>query len=248
MIFIIFITGDTHGLWMNRLNRCAFPEGKLLTKNDYVIVCGDFGYWNDDRSERYALHWLDERPWTTLFLDGNHENFDRLYNLPVTEWNGGKIHKINNSVFHLMRGQIFEIENKSFFIFGGAQSHDISDGILEKNDPKIKSWHKDRTKMFRINHESWWEQELPTVAEMEEGLENLKKHKNKVDYIMTHSPYSSVLKIMVSELETDRLTMYLEEIKNHVKYRQWFFGHMHINKNFYFDKSLCIYQQILRLL
>ena len=29
---------------------------------------------------------------------------------------------------------------------------------------------------------SWWERELPSEQEMSEGIENLKKYGNKVDY------------------------------------------------------------------
>ena len=36
-----------------------------------------------------------------------------------------------------MRGQVFTIDDKTFFTFGGAQSHDIRDGILETDDPRI---------------------------------------------------------------------------------------------------------------
>ena len=30
-----------------------------------------------------VLDWLDGKAFTTLFVDGNHENFDRLYAYPV---------------------------------------------------------------------------------------------------------------------------------------------------------------------
>lgn len=77
---------------------------------------------------------------------GNYENFDQLYNYPIEEWNGGKIHKINDSVFHLMRGQVFKIDGKSFFTFGGASSHNIPDGILEMDNPRVLRWMFDREK------------------------------------------------------------------------------------------------------
>jgi hypothetical protein len=56
---------------------------------------------------------------------------------PVEEWHGGKVHKIRPSVIHLMRGQVYELQGKKFFTFGGAQSHDISGGILELDDPDL---------------------------------------------------------------------------------------------------------------
>ena len=87
---MIYITGDTHGDWVSRLNTDAFPEQKEMTKDDTVIICGDFGIWNDTKQERYNLDWLEDKPFTTLFVDGNHECFDRLYAMPVSEWHGGK--------------------------------------------------------------------------------------------------------------------------------------------------------------
>ena len=111
---MIYITGDTHGNWKSRLHHDVFPEGDTLSKNDYVIICGDFGLWHDTEDERFALNWLNAQPFSTLFVCGNHENYDRLYQYPVEEWHGGKIHKICDSVFHLMRGQVFDINGKKF--------------------------------------------------------------------------------------------------------------------------------------
>ena len=37
-------------------------------------------------------------------------------------------------ILHLMRGEIFNIDNKSFFTFGGAKSHDIQEGILNLDE------------------------------------------------------------------------------------------------------------------
>ena len=248
---MIFATGDTHGDWMTRLNSRSFPEGVGLTKDDYVIICGDFGLWHDTKEERYNLKWLDSKPFTTLFVCGNHENYDRLYKYPVEKWCGGKIHKICSSVFHLMRGQIFDIQGKRFFTFGGASSHDVQDGILEPDDPRISKWYRDYDKMFRINHTSWWKEELPSEEEMTEGMMNLKQNGSQVDYIITHSPYTSALRQMdqgSGVYKTDILTDYLQEIKESVEYKKWFFGHMHVNQNFPGDNAIAIYEQIIRIL
>ena len=64
----------------------AFPEQKEVGKEDYVIICGDFGgVWDVDRfmvqespEEKNALDWLESKPFTTLVILGNHENYDRL--------------------------------------------------------------------------------------------------------------------------------------------------------------------------
>lgn len=139
---MIYITGDCHGNF-ERFNKSIFPEQEEMTKDDYVIICGDFGgVWHknaESNEETMVLDWLDCKSFTTLFVDGNHENFDRLYQYPVEEWYGGKVHKIRPSVYHLMRGQIFEIDGKSIYAFGGASSHDIDGGILELDDLEFKA-------------------------------------------------------------------------------------------------------------
>ena len=105
---MIYVTGDTHGMidW-EKLNTTEFPEQKSLTRDDYVIVVGDFGgVWDGDKQDKYILKTYGQRNFTTLFIDGNHENHDLLDSYPVEEWNGGKIHRISDNVIHLMRGQV----------------------------------------------------------------------------------------------------------------------------------------------
>ena len=248
---MIFITGDTHGDWMNRLKVESFPEQKEMTKDDYVIILGDFGIWDDSKREKYNLDWLEDRPFTTLFVSGNHENYDILDNLPIEEWHGGKVNFIRPSVIHLTRGQVFSIEDKTFFAFGGASSHDISAGILEPDDPLFKEkkrlLDKDPFALYRINHVSWWQRELPNEEEMDNGYENLERNNGCVDYIITHSPPASVIALLGQGLyEQDRLTQYLENIRAHTEYKRWFMGHMHLNKAIN-DKDIILYEQIIRI-
>ena len=98
----------THDI--NRLNVDSFPEQKEMTKDDYVIICGDFGIWDNSKREKYNLSWLDDKPFTTLFVSGNHENYDILDSLKMSEWHGGLVNFVRKSVIHLMRGQVFNIE------------------------------------------------------------------------------------------------------------------------------------------
>ena len=246
----IYITGDTHGD-VRRLNTTSFYEQKEMTKDDYVIILGDFGlvwdYKGESREEKNWLNWLENKPFTTLFIDGNHENHDRLREMSVEMWNGGKVHKVRSSVIHLMRGQVFNIDGLKIFTFGGASSHDISDGVLEPGDPRIKKWWKDYTKLFRINKQSWWEGELPTKQEMAEGINNLEKNNWKVDYVMTHCTASSTTAIIGDgHYGQDILTDYLQEIKDRLKFKKWFFGHHHIDKQISADE-ICLFEQIIRI-
>lgn len=249
---MIYITGDTHGDWMHRLNMDSFPEQKEMTKDDYVIVLGDFGIWDNSKREKYNLDWLDLRNFTTLFVAGNHSNYDILDSLSVEEWHGGKVNFIRPSVIHLRRGEVFTIEDKKFFAFGGASSHDISDGILDCEDPnwkdKAKALDKQGKYMYRVKGLSWWEQELPTEKEMENGRKNLAAHGNKMDFLLTHSPSTSQLYLLGGKglYEPDRLTNYLEDIRAEVEYKKHFMGHMHLNKAIN-DKDIVLYEQIIRI-
>ena len=214
---MIYITGDCHADF-RRFSTDIFPEQHEMTKEDYVIICGDFGgVWDKDKEsarEKWWLDWLDAKPYTTLFVDGNHENFDRLYSYPVEVWHGGKVHKIRNSVIHLMRGQVFKIDGKKIFTFGGAGSHDISGGILELDDPNFRAKKKrldQGYEPYRINHLSWWEQELPSQEEMEKALKEtiIRVKQNSMKYRSEHLPPTDMAGLM--KLVEDK--KHLEELE-----------------------------------
>lgn len=211
---MIYITGDIHGTHSvnTRFNRWNFPEQKKLNKQDVVIIAGDFGLiWNGDKEDQYWLKWLDQtKSFTTLFIDGNHENFDLLEQYPIESWHGGLVHRINNSVLHLMRGQVYEIEGLTFFTFGGAASHDQA---------------------FRSEGKSWWAREMPSEDEYQLGLANLEKHHWKVDIVITHTcTYQSLEWIQqhyATEVVADPMHDYFQHIQNRLDYQQWYFGHFH---------------------
>lgn len=245
----IIVTGDIHGNPFQRLNLENFPEGKTYTKEDYVIILGDFGLvWDDSAMEHSCLDWLENKPWTTLFIDGNHENYDLLNKFPIEEWGGGRVQKIRSSVIHLLRGEVYDIGGYKFLAMGGARSHDIQDGILEVGDPRIKIWKKDDFKLFRINHISWWEEEIPNEEERKNALKNLAENDYKVDYILTHEAPSSDVVLMDHLLyHPDEYSKWLEmEIRQKVKYKKWFFGHYHLNLDVN-EKETCLFERRIRI-
>lgn len=251
---MIWITGDIHGN-PARFSKACFLEQKEMTKDDTVIICGDFGlvwdYKGESKEEKYWLDWLEEKPFTTVFVDGNHECFNRIYQYPIKEWNGGKVHEIRPSVLHLMRGEVFEIEGKKIFAFGGASSHDISDGIIDGSDPnwkeKAKKMDKHKKYMYRIKGISWWQEELPSDEELKNGLNNLAKYGDKVDFIVTHCAPQSVAALISHGLyKPDYLTEYFSAIAEDVNFSKWFFGHYHDNRQI-LDKYIMLFEQIIRI-
>lgn len=251
---MVFVTGDCHAAF-HRFSTHNFPEQKDLSYDDTVIVCGDFGLWHDDNTERYWLRWLNEKPFTTVFVDGNHENFDRLYGdeFPVVDFHGGKAHKIREHIYHLLRGYIFDFDGKKFWCFGGASSHDVQDGILDLDDFEdldgfkraLKSWTR-AGKMFRINHLSWWEQELPTQKEMDFGIRELGEAGNKVDFIVSHCCPQEVATAMGFH-NPDVLTQYFNTIAHDVEFTRWHFGHYHDEASIW-GKFILHYENIERII
>ena len=221
----IYITGDTHiPIDVHKLSGRVFREQRNLTKDDYVLVCGDFGgVWDGSKHDKYWLDWLQRKNFTTLYCYGNHCNFPLTETYPVEEWNGGKIHKIRDSVFHLMNGEVFELEGKKFFIMGGATSHD-------------KEW--------RIPGVSWWAEEIPSRETTEYGLDNLEKVGNKVDYIITHCAPTNIQQKIDPYFKPDILTDYLEYVYDIVEFDKWFCGHYHIDK-WINEKFRVLYQEIM---
>ena len=246
---MIYITGDTHSDF-SRFTEENFPIQSEMTKDDYIIICGDFGgvwtFEEESRREKEALDWLNNKNFTTLFVDGNHENYTRLYNYPIEEWKGGKVHKIRESVLHLMRGEIFDVDNKKIFAFGGAKSHDIQDGILNLDEEEKIYEYRKRGAYFRIRDFSWWDLELPTNQEMENGIENLEKINYKVDYIISHCCPTSIQTLINSTYKRDILTDYLQQISEKCTFKRWYFGHYHDYKQVNSQFAL-LYENIVPL-
>lgn len=172
----LYITGDTHGDF-SRFRPESFYEQERLTKEDVILVAGDFGgVWYGDSRDDAGLNFLDSRPFTTAFVSGNHENYDALAAYPQAEWYGGRVRTIRPSVLMLERGQVFDLGGRTFFTMGGASSHDIQDGILEPDAPDFLRLFQQlnaQGSAFRVNHRSWWREELPSEAEYAQARASL---------------------------------------------------------------------------
>ena len=204
---MIYATGDTHGNFQ-RFAPEHFPEQAGMTKEDYMIICGDFGgVWDGGKKEERNLDWLEDLPFTTLFISGNHENFDL---------------------------QVFDLQGYAFFAMGGARSHDIENGVLNPKAPDFEEQYWAFRRMgarFRVNHRSWWKQELPSKTEYEEAQRSLERIQYEVDYVITHCAPSSIVDTLGNGgYVHDHLTDFLEEVKERAKFHYWLFGHYHDNK------------------
>ncbi len=207
---MICITGDTHGI----MSKPRLSEvNKNLSRADYLIIAGDFGFiWSNkkDDKEKRALDWLTSLNPEILFIDGNHENFDRLQQLPSLDKFEADVGKVAEGLYHLRRGRVYKIEDRSFFTFGGGLSID---------------------KEIRVEGKSWWPQEIPDRQEYEAALENLRRFNYRIDYVVTHAAPGSIKQILLpGKGRRDQTEEYLENIEAMIEYKRWFFGHYHLDK------------------
>lgn len=205
---MVYITGDTHGdiSWFKN------PKLKKLGEKDILIICGDFGFlWNPkSEAEKKNLEILKSKKYTICFLDGAHENFDMLDAYTPYRWKGGNAHKIANNIFHLMRGEIFTLDNKTFFVMGGGESDDRN-----MREPGV----------------SWWEEEMPNAEEIKNAEDNLKDANYNVNYILSYEAPAvakDFLKLHLKEAaKISPLNTYLQELTKNVDYYHWYFGSLH---------------------
>ena len=123
---MIYVCGDTH-IPIDIYKIPAWVERVRPTIRDILIIVGDFGLlWNykPDDTERFWTDWFNNQQFTTLFIDGNHENFERLNRLKEIEMFGSVVGKVSQKIYHLKRGNVYTIEDKKIFTMGGAESID----------------------------------------------------------------------------------------------------------------------------
>lgn len=202
---MIYVTGDTHG----DIKRFKKRELKKLTQNDYLLICGDFGFlWDESDEEVAKLRFLQEQKYTILFVDGTHENFDLIEECPMVDFCGAKADKIGNNIYHLRRGEIYNIDGKFLFTFGGGVSSDLQQ-IMDSG--------------------SWFERELPTIDEMKYAVSNLKSYNCEVDYIITHETSATYKHKIWRNCQTNPVNDFLEMLSAEVRYEKWFFGNLHVD-------------------
>jgi len=233
----IFLTGDIHGQPQLNLSSDLFPEGKGLTKKDFVIILGDFGIlWHKLRTkeEEHRLKWLDDKPWTTLFIDGNHENFDLLDKLPEKEMFGDKVGIIAHSVFHLKRGICYRINGRKILTIGGAHSH----------DREYREWGR-----------SMWKEEEITTENINDAIEAVESVMFDVDYVLTHCapvefakfalPFE-IMHLFTPDHSEENLSWFKQA--SQLTFKHWYFGHYHTNTDDPFmGQWTCLYNKIVEL-
>ena len=215
----LFLTGDTHaGIDIEKLHifNKKHPE---LTKEDYIIVLGDFGViWNSLDEFTYDLiNTYEGFNFSTAFVLGNHEGYNLLKTFPKEEWNNGLVRRISDSIIQLENGEIYNIsinnEELSFFVMGGASSID---------------------KYSRRPGLEWWKDEIPNLSVRNKSIQNLLNfvltNKTLPNFFLTHTPPADVInKLFPRSFEVEEYSQWLNyflTLKDERK-AEWYCGHMH---------------------
>lgn len=223
---MVYITGDVHG----DIRFFKNPKLKKLTEDDTLIICGDFGFlWDAGEKEKKALEVLKKKKYTICFVDGAHENYDILNSYQPYRYKGGNAHKIAPNIFHLLRGEIFTFDKKTFFCMGGGESEDAE---------------------MREEGKSWWRDEMPNAEELLNGAQNLKDADYTVDYVITHEA-PAIAKDFIrlhsnTEMHLAPLNTYLQELMKSVEYNHWFFGSLHMDLNIS-KKMTAVFNDIIKI-
>ena len=94
---------------------------------------------------------------------------------------------------------------------------------------------------------TWWAEELPSDEEIRNAENNLTKVDYKVDYVLSHCAPQSIIALMyMYTTESDKLTLWFEELQQKLAFKYWFFGHYHEDKKI-LDKYILLYDQIVRI-
>lgn len=249
----IGVTGDTHGdpRSINKLNSKNFARGRELSKDDVVIIAGDFGFlWEQKESahERYWLDWLNDKPFTVAFIDGNHENFDRLNALDCEDRFSGSVGVVRDSVLHLKRGYVYDICDKSIFVMGGGLSVDKGNRLKLESGYKCKAGTDTyiKTGSSPKPRSLWWPEEYPNAEEWDFAWKNLARVKFSVDYVISHVPPARFIGLYYESYALDTVSLLLQDIYDVVSCSNWYHGHMHLDIASH-HKVISVYNNILEI-
>ena len=199
----VIAIGDLHGDF-------SVLEAVPAGEGDIIIILGDAGFLFDgSEKELEEIRRLSEYPFLIAFLDGNHDNLLLIESYPIEIWMGGPVHRLSPRLIHLIRGSIYTINEKRYFVFGGGVSAD---------------------KAARREGFDYWRKELPSPEEYGTAWENLLQYDFRVDYILCHTaPTDAVYALRGSLKHPDEepLNNFLLKIRHAANYNRLLFGHFH---------------------
>lgn len=215
---MIYVTGDIHGDFDGLMDRLP---GRLK-KGDKLIVTGDFGFvWDNSDKEKSNLKKLGKKKYDILFVEGAHENFELLRAYPEVDLYQGKGYKLDQNIYCLKRGEIYMIDGKSVFALGGGLPPYEDE---PRDDPPS----------------------MPTDEELKYAVDNIQRHRKRVDLIITHEAPASVKRMVDRNATVNDLNIFLDTVMKNTRYEKWFFGALHQDRAIS-DKLICVFEEVHRI-
>lgn len=211
---MIYFMGDTHGDF-RELNKLL----ETTTENDYIIICGDFGYWRKSKF-KMGLGWFHDdiiNPNGTkiIWCDGNHEDHVELDYL-VKEKGFESPIEISKNILYAPRGSVFVTNDSTKILFmGGAMSTD---------------------KAQRLAYFDWFPQEVISNSDLRRIGDEVEE--GAYDVIVSHTCPKMCCSRMAFEIGlayTDRPDSSCDALQylfERFKPKKWFFGHWHVFTQF----------------
>ena len=215
---MIYLLSDLHGDY-SLPGFMDYLENK--SDDDLLIILGDTGleFEKTEENKEFTEKFLSVKKNIAL-IDGNHENFPYLNSFPEEKWNGGRVRRLSEQIVLLERGNVYNIDGKSFFVFGGC-----------KSSPK---WHE----MGLI-----YPGEEPTDEEINCAHANLEKYNFKVDYVLTHKYEETPPRGKTVCEQLQKLNRFIDD---NVSFKKWYSGHWHKELEID-DKHIVIYDRLIAL-
>lgn len=218
-----------------------------LDEGDILVLLGDVGVmWPGCEKEgKYQLNWLNEKPFRTILIRGNHDNEPWWESCPPAQGtdNIKLLHgdlrqaKVDEQVFekiYLVTSTAdLEICGKRCLCIGGAESTDTDNLFYPHEKDAIKAAQRNR-KWYRVIGRTWWRTEginlpyLYSTLEQINGnlsgrIENLnytffEKQNPHFDFILTHDSPAAFCKQRFLCFRWDRMIpSYEQEVLEHLR-------------------------------
>lgn len=265
---MIYFTGDTHGAPEERVKEC----GNLMRDEDILFFAGDIGVpWgikhpnyaeNQLKIDKTKLDYINDKPGAYVFVLGNHDDYNWADSCPeVNKW-GTTIKqamldgKVYDNIYVIDDVRALDIDGKKILCFPFADSHDISDGILDPQDIEFEDqldyMHRNGKYMFRIKDWTWWEKEHADVDRIQQYIDDNDLWNTKYDYIVSHDAPATYNRLALGmyRLKSSEYQYFLDSVRRCIDFKYWFHGHMHKDFRYpeadYSDNRIfCIYYSVL---
>lgn len=223
---MIYITGDTH----RRFDRLDKIENN---NNNMIIILGDSGinYFLDDKDIELKEQ-LQKYKFKIFCIQGNHEERpENIKSYKEIEMFNGRVFIEENypNLIFAKNGEIYNINNQSILVIGGAYSID---------------------KRYRIMYGyKWFKNEQ--LTDKEKGMIINKCSGKHFDIVLSHTcpkkyePTEVFIKDLNQSLIDKSMEEFLDEVEEKIDYNKWYCGHFHTDKEI--DKIEFMYGNIKKL-